>query len=486
MHGSIMTLQEHLCDAGCYSEVTINLEWWMGIKEIRIGSSLRIFLYLRIRWQQAKHIADDSESMIAIEHACPEVRLPTQTPARSLVATMLQSSGCGMEQFRMRERRNLIGWIQSIEMRDMAMLILRIIRIHKPLLQLSVLSYLHRRNLRNQLLHRLALSLINPQYFRSLHGTGQGIEGYLVIHRATCRYGSSLTHRSLFRTHRRHGYLPFCARQLLHIVEIELSGTFYYRIPLLEESLIARIEIMLPEMGGEPGSTIREHAPLRTVHRTCYAPDIGVMMCHPATATIHFPSRLCSRYAQILNQRIQRFRGVTEIRYLGRPVVHLRIDVDGIFAVPRRIFAVVPNTLQVCSLSTRLGRGDEQIATIVIHQCHHRHILAARKFLQALVGRQRSIGISCQSQGRSTKLFLIGLHMAFLQLCIAHQFHLIYIVGIALGCIARHIVIVHKIGGSTHNDGCLGAICLYICHAFSSESRLDALLVLSLHLQHNP
>ena len=26
-------------------------------------------------------------------------------------------------------------------------------------------------------------------------------------------------------------------------------------------------------------------------------------------------------------------------------------------------------SLQVCRLSTRLGRGDEQIATIVIHQC---------------------------------------------------------------------------------------------------------------------
>ena len=366
------------------------------------------------------------------------------------------------------------------------MLILRIIRIHKPLLQLSVLSYLHWRNLRNQLLHRLAFSLINTQYFRSLHGTGQGIEGYLVIHRATCRYGSSLTHRSLFRTHRRHSYLPFGARQLLHIVEIELSGTFYYRIPLLEESLVARIEIMLPEMGGEPGSAIREHAPLRTVHRTCYAPDISVMMCHPATAAIHLLSRLCSRYAQILNQRIQRFRGVTEIRYLGRPVVHLRIDVDGIFAVPRGIFAVVPNALQVCRLSTRLGRGDEQIATIVIHQRYHRHILAARKFLQTLVGRQRSIDIGWQNEGRSSELLLVSLHMAFLQLCIAHQFHLIYIVSIALGCIARHIVIVHKIGSSAHDDGCLGAIRPYICHTFGSESRLDAFLVLSLHLQHNP
>ncbi len=78
MHGSIMTLQEHLSDTGCYSEVAVYLEWRMGIEEIRIGSAIRILLCLRIRWQQTKHIADDSESMIAIEHACPEVRLPTR------------------------------------------------------------------------------------------------------------------------------------------------------------------------------------------------------------------------------------------------------------------------------------------------------------------------------------------------------------------------------------------------------------------------
>ena len=39
-----------------------------------------------------------------------------------------------------------------------------------------------------------------------------------------------LSFRSLFRTHRRHGYFPFCAWQLLHIVEIELSSTLYHQI----------------------------------------------------------------------------------------------------------------------------------------------------------------------------------------------------------------------------------------------------------------
>ena len=122
----------------------------------------------------------------------------------------------------------------------------------------------------------------------------------------------------------------------------------------------------------------------------------------------------------VVEELEQRLVELGKVGGLHRPVVHLRIDVDGIFTVPRCIFAVVPNALQVCRLSTRLGRGDEQIATIVIHQRHHRHILAARKFLQALVGRQRSIDIGWQNQRRSSELLLVSLHMTFLQLCIAH------------------------------------------------------------------
>ena len=44
LHGTIMTLHQHLADTCRASEVTINLERRMRIEEVRIGSSLRIIL----------------------------------------------------------------------------------------------------------------------------------------------------------------------------------------------------------------------------------------------------------------------------------------------------------------------------------------------------------------------------------------------------------------------------------------------------------
>ena len=75
--------------------------------------------------------------------------------------------------------------------------------------------------------------------------------------------------------------------------------------------------------------------------------------------------------------------------------------------------------------------------------------------------------------------------MALLQLGKAHGTYLIYIRGIALCGIARHIVIVDKVGSGTHDDGSLGAIRLHISYAFGGKGSLDTLLVLSFNSQHN-
>ena len=39
LHGVAIALHEHLADAGCSTEVSVNLERWVGIEEIRIGST---------------------------------------------------------------------------------------------------------------------------------------------------------------------------------------------------------------------------------------------------------------------------------------------------------------------------------------------------------------------------------------------------------------------------------------------------------------
>ena len=74
--------------------------------------------------------------------------------------------------------------------------------------------------------------------------------------------------------------------------------------------------------------------------------------------------------------------------------------------------------------------------------------------------------------------------MPFQQPGIAERLHLIYIVRIFPGSIPRHIVVVHEVGGSTHDDGCFRPIRFHIHHTLSSQCSLDAFLVLSFHFQH--
>ena len=174
----------------------------------------------------------------------------------------------------------------------------------------------------------------------------------------------------------------------LHIVEQELSGTLHHRQHLAQKSLVTRIEIMLPNMGGQPGTTRGEHAPGSTVYRTGNAPEVGIVMGHPTTAAIHLTGRLSARHTQVLNHREQGLLGFSQITYQGRPVVHLGIDVDGVFGIPGGIALVVPYALQVGWLSARLRRADEQVAAILEHEGHKGHILAILECSQSTVGRQ--------------------------------------------------------------------------------------------------
>ena len=38
---------------------------------------------------------------------------------------------------------------------------------------------------------------------------------------------------------------------------------------------------------------------------------------------------------------------LAQVGFFGRPVVHLRIDVDGVLTVPGRVHTVVPDALQI-------------------------------------------------------------------------------------------------------------------------------------------
>ena len=68
------------------------------------------------------------------------------------------------------------------------------------------------------------------------------------------------------------------------------------------------------------------------------------------------------RDAEPVEQVEERLVTLRQVRDLGRPVVHLRVDVDRELAVPRRDVAVVPDPLQVRRQRPGAARAEQQVA----------------------------------------------------------------------------------------------------------------------------
>ena len=158
----------------------------------------------------------------------------------------------------------------------------------------------------------------------------------------------------MFGRYGRHRHHPPSLGIALHIVDEEEGGTSESLIVAREEVLVAGKEIVLPDMRGEPCSTGGEHSPCRAIYGTCDTPEVGIVVCHPSTAIIHLLCGDGSRGTQVVDHVEERHLRLSEVAPECRPVVHLCIDVNGVFRVPWRIHLVVPHALQVGGLSARL------------------------------------------------------------------------------------------------------------------------------------
>src|SRR5688572_19922938 len=135
MYCSIRTLHQHFCDTGGAAKIAVDLEGGMSIKKIIISTAATF-----ISTCGCKLILDEFVCMIAIQHFCPPIYLPSHTPACRYIAALHECILCGTVQFWGTVRRDLIRREQSIEMGYMTMMIVRIVNIIQPFLQLAVLA----------------------------------------------------------------------------------------------------------------------------------------------------------------------------------------------------------------------------------------------------------------------------------------------------------------------------------------------------------
>ena len=110
---------------------------------------------------------------------------------------------------------------------------------------------------------------------------------------------------------------------------------------------------MLPQLGTQPGATRRKRPPTRAIHRCSYPPQISVLVKHPAAAAVVFFGHLAALIHQFFDHLDEGLHTFWQVARFRRPVVHLRVDVGGVFGIPGGVHVVVPDALQVGGLGAR-------------------------------------------------------------------------------------------------------------------------------------
>ncbi len=88
-----------------------------------------------------------------------------------------------------------------------------------------------------------------------------------------------------------------------------------------------------------------------------------------------------------------------QVRRLGRPVVHLGVDVDGVVAAPRRTQVRIPDALQVGRRPSGAGRADEQVsAVLVVERLEPGIDRAGGVLAQPPIGRERVLRPAAEIQ----------------------------------------------------------------------------------------
>ena len=166
----------------------------MRIEQVRVGTPVRITLF-----HKAQHVTDNLIGMVAIEQARPKVDLPANGPSGSHVAPIEKRALSCLKELRMCIRGNLVARIETVEVGDVTMLILRIVYIGKPLLQLVILANLHGWQAVDHVLQGIAIGgTLGVKHLRGSEDGGQGIQHDLRVHRATGSQHGSGSLRTMF------------------------------------------------------------------------------------------------------------------------------------------------------------------------------------------------------------------------------------------------------------------------------------------------
>ena len=173
--------------------------------------------------------------------------------------------------------------------------------------------------------------------------------------------GLAVEEEGVFRGVRRRGDEVAGLRVRDEHVEVELGRALHDRIGAFEKGTVAGEEEVVPEMLAEPGGAGHGGAPRGGFARGGEAPWVRQQEGNPAACVVVGFGGLLARSNERLDQGEERFVQLGEVGDLGRPVVHLHVDVGVPVAIPCGLDLVGPDALQIRGQAAGAGGRDEQV-----------------------------------------------------------------------------------------------------------------------------
>ena len=347
-----MALEEHLHDAVGAAEVAVDLEGRVGVEEIRI------------RALGGEEEGEELVGAFAVEEAGPAVDLPAEAPAGGGVAANFQGAAGGGGELGGEQRGDLGGGVEGVEVGDVAVVALGGLHVPvlKPFLELAGFADLVRRQAVAGGGDSGAEVDVEAELSGSFDTSGEEIAQDLVIHRGAGGDGTA-EGVGVFGGVGRVGDEPALGRVFLEGGKEELGGAFEQGVGAGEVVAVAGEAPGVVVLDGEPGAAEGPHAPEGAVDGGGAAPEVEVVVGDPAGGAIHLLGGAGSALGGFGDEAVEGLGALGEVAGEGRPVVHLDIDVDGVFRAPGRGGFFVPNALEVGGLGAGAGGGEEEVAS---------------------------------------------------------------------------------------------------------------------------
>ena len=166
-------------------------------------------------------------------------------------------------------------------------------------------------------------------------------------------------------------------------------------------------------MLAQPCAACDPDAMVRGVDGRGAAPHVRVVMEYPSAASVMFLRRPYACFRDVGDHIEQRLMAFGQVRRFRRPVVHFDVDVDRVFAAPGRVFALVPDALQVERLRPRARPADHEITPELKISRRQFRIVVVGKRLDANVRRPLRVVRVAEVELNAVEEPLIILNMLF-------------------------------------------------------------------------